>query len=124
MASRVKINWDGAKVTGGTLSVPVVGKPFPGFPAQLKDQVIRRNAEARGEPWGSIEYTGGTITVSKVPAGSEDELQQVLDQLLELAAAAAEREMRESEAQAKRAEKAAAEERQTDEEMTRRFRGQ
>jgi hypothetical protein len=78
MASdEVTIDWGGASVDGGRLTVPYAGKPPAGFKPALA-HVIER-LERGGSGWGAIKVGKARLRVDDIAAGSESDLRHFLE---------------------------------------------
>jgi hypothetical protein len=71
------IDWGGAVVSDGTLSVPLTSSPSKAWKRRFRG-VLEVLDRPSGD-WGEIALRRGTITVRDVREGGEDRLRHLLD---------------------------------------------
>lgn len=72
-----RLDWAGASVEDGELSLPVRGEPSKSWAkdvARIAEQLRRP-----GNAWGTVAVTRKKVTVASVTAGAEEELHHLLE---------------------------------------------
>jgi hypothetical protein len=77
MAGEIRIDWRGAAVDGGRLTVPFEGTAPAGFKEQLSEVIAR--LDRGGSAWGEIKVTKAKLRVADVAAGAESDLRHFLE---------------------------------------------
>jgi hypothetical protein len=71
------IDWRGASVSGGRLTVPFDAKAPADFKAQLIEIVERLDRGGKG--WGDVKVTRSELRVADVAEGAESDLRHLLE---------------------------------------------
>jgi hypothetical protein len=71
------IEWSGASVEGGRLTVPFDAKAPADFKAQLIDLIDR--LDQGGRAWGDVKVTRSGLSVADVSEGAESDLRHFLE---------------------------------------------
>ncbi len=80
MPTSIAIDWAGARVAGGSLSVEVAPAPDRRWKQRFK-RIVAMLDRAGGD-WGEIELHGSTITVRDVHEGGEERLRHLLESVV------------------------------------------
>jgi hypothetical protein len=73
-----QIDWAGAAVSDGELTVELAGELPKGWAARLR-ALLERLGQSGTEQWGSIEVAKGRITVGGLAEGAEPDLRHLLE---------------------------------------------